>query len=236
MALTAEEHKKASQWERRLRFEYRNGMMSSERIALIQVVLGPDWLGQPAERQQKSTEDWVPVAEGIACETGGTLPSLWELEKNGHDALADAMRRRPELFAHIPRAIGKKEGKNRGKKGRPPEEWVPVAEELARENGGMLPHGKWLQKNKYQALYRAVHFYPELFAHIPQQKKERGNSPEEWVPVAEELAKQNSGVLQSAFWLRKNYKGLSMAMYKRPELFAHIPQEARVERGPTRVR
>lgn len=57
-------------------------------------------------------------------------------------------------------------------------------------------------------------------------------SIEEWVPVAERMARENGGRLQSAVWLEKNgCSGLCHAMRKHPGLFAHIEQERRNTNG-----
>jgi hypothetical protein len=63
----------------------------------------------------------------------------------------------------------------------------------------------------------------------PQAKH---RSAEEWVPVAEKLAKKMGGFLPRAAWLMSNgVSGLHSAMVKRPDLFAHIPQEVWNNRG-----
>jgi len=48
------------------------------------------------------------------------------------------------------------------------EEWVPIAEALAAEHGGVLPNRRWLTKNGYMGLDAAMKRRPELFARIPQ--------------------------------------------------------------------
>jgi hypothetical protein len=166
------------------------------------------------EKKLKNPEDWVPVAEKLAKENGGTLQCVQWLNNNGYSGLVHMLRIRPELFAHI----------KQEKIGRKPEQWVPVAEKLAKENGGTLQCGHWLDNNGYHGLYRAMKRHPELFAHIKQENK-AGKNAEEWVPIAEKLAKENGGTLQNEGWLRKNgYHGLCQVMRKHPELFAHIKQ------------
>lgn len=67
-------------------------------------------------------------------------------------------RKHPELFSHIPqdRPVQR------------PEEWVPIAEKLAAENGGQLRSIKWLRSNGYRGLSAAMSKHVALFAHIPQ--------------------------------------------------------------------
>jgi hypothetical protein len=103
------------------------------------------------------------------------------------------------------------------------EEWVVIAEELAKKNRGVLPHIGWLRHNGYVALATAMFTYPKAFAHIKQNRKKK--TVEEWVIVAEGLARKNHGVLQNAGWLdARGYSGLYQVMHAHPEAFAHIQQ------------
>lgn len=109
-----------------------------------------------------------------------------------------------------------------------PEEWVPVAEALAEEHGGVLPCGLWLRENGFSGLASSIRNRPELFEHIRQDNK-RGRTPEEWVAVAIALATEHGGTLPYGAWLRKNgYSGLYDVMRRRPGLFEHIPQVKKV--------
>jgi len=103
-----------------------------------------------------------------------------------------------------------------------PEEWVKIAENLARENGGILPNSGYLSKN-HSSLESCMSRYPKLFQHIPQKKF--FNTPEEWVKIAENLARENGGILSNTSTMRKKYAGLVSYMYSHPVLFKHIPQE-----------
>jgi hypothetical protein len=111
---------------------------------------------------KKSAGQWVPVAEKLAKENGGTLQCGHWLDNNGYSRLYRAMLRYPELFAHI---------KQENKAGKNAEEWVPIAEKLAKENGGTLQNAKWLKNNGYSGLDRAMKRHPELFAHIKQEQE-----------------------------------------------------------------
>jgi hypothetical protein len=166
------------------------------------------------EKVGKNPEEWIPIAEKLEKEHG-TLPCGAWLEKNGYSALYQAMRKRPELFAHI------KQEKKVGKK---PEEWIPIAERLEKEHG-TLPCVDWLCENGYSGLNYVMKKHPGWFAHISQESK-AGKKREEWVPIAEKLAQEHGGTLPNAFWLQKNgYRGLYRAMKSRPELFAHIKRK-----------
>jgi hypothetical protein len=106
---------------------------------------------------------------------------------------------------------------------RSPEEWVAVAEELAKRNDGVLMTVGWLHKNGYTGLVAAMRKSPGLFSHITQERAYRTH--DQWVVFAEELARTNGGLLQKAGWLYKNgYAGLYIVMRQSPFLFSHIPQ------------
>ena len=72
---------------------------------------------------------------------------------------------------------------------------------------GKIPNSTWLVANNYGALYKCLRDYPELFEHIEREKMIK--TPEEWVPIAEQLAKNNEDMLTNYSWLVKNeYNGL----------------------------
>ena len=167
----------------------------------------------PQDRKRQAAEESVPVAERLAAQNGGMLPNPRWLQQNGYGRLDHAMRKRPQLFAHI---------RQGSKKGRRPEEWVLVAKRLMKKDD-RLPSPGWLRHNGYGALNDAMRRCPEMFAHIQQEHKLR--VPEEWVSVAERLAK-TYGLLPHCGWRQRNgYQRLDAVMRKHPDLFAHIPQK-----------
>ena len=90
--------------------------------------------------------------------------------------------------------------------------------------GGILPSQTWLTRNGYSGLVAAIQKHPAAFAHIRQNWK-GGQTPEEWVPVAESLAAQHGDILPYRHWLvASGYHGLVYAMRRKPEAFAHIQQ------------
>jgi len=104
------------------------------------------------------------------------------------------------------------------------EEQVKIAEQLAKENNGILPYKAWLGKNGYSSLIHAMYECPKSFNHIKQEKMIK--SLEEQVKIAERLSKKNNGILPCGAWLIKNrYSGLNYALRKYPESFSHIKQE-----------
>ena len=109
---------------------------------------------------------------------------------------------------------------------KPPEEWVSVAEKLAKENGGLTPKVSWLRRNGYGGLTSVLYRHPEQFAHIPRENNTPEKRRKEWVAVAEKLAKENGGRLQGHAWLTRNgYGGLCSCIRAYPSLFAHVPRE-----------
>jgi len=170
---------------------------------------------QQEDKGGRTADEWVPIAERLAAQNGGTLPCGQWLRQHGHGGLAQAIYNRPELFLHVPQ---------QSEKGRTPQEWVAVAEKLAGEHGGTLPTA--LTKNGYSGLDTAIRKHPHLFSHIPQKRRQRGHSPEHWIPLAEELAKEHGGTLPAQAWLVANgYSSLENARRRRPKLFSHIPQQ-----------
>lgn len=62
----------------------------------------------------------------------------------------------------------------------------------------------------------------ELYKRVPLPPARIFRTPAEWVPVAEQLAEEHSG-LPGTGWLDQNgYSGLGRAIEKHPALFAHI--------------
>jgi len=167
-------------------------------------------------KKGRTPQEQVALAEKLAKKHGGVLPNCYWLRKNGYEGLYQIMWKYPRLFRHI---------KQESKKGRTPQEWVPIAEKLARKHGGVLPNCHWLIKNNHRGLYVAVRKHPSLFKHIKQESK-KGRTPQEQVALAEKLAKKHGGRLPHVAWLQKNgHTGLNCAMRKRPHLFKHIKQE-----------
>lgn len=103
------------------------------------------------------------------------------------------------------------------------EEYVAIAEKLAKEHAGMLPHGGWLERNGFKALALFMWRHPDGFAHIAQDKGRK--TAKEWVVFAEDLAKDSRGSLPYVGWLMAHkYFCLVQQLYLHPEAFAHIPQ------------
>jgi len=126
----------------------------------------------------------------------------------------------PEAFAHI----------QQDRKHRTLDEAVSVAECLARKHGN-LPCRHWLRHNGFSWLRDAMWAHPEAFAHI-QQDRRKYRTSDEWLSVAEGLARIH-GKLPCRHWLRHNgFIGLVTAMRRRPDLFVHIDQESKKDRTP----
>ena len=160
----------------------------------------------------------VVVAEALAKKNGGRLPAYIWLIKNGQSRLHGAMRRNPEAFAHLKQEVKQKTVA----------EHVIVAENLAKKNGGLLPHKAWLKNHRHAALLDAIYKSPEAFAHLKQEVKQK--TVAEHVIVAENLAKKNGGLLPDTKWLKNNgYGSILSRMYAHPEAFAHLKRERKTK-------
>lgn len=124
------------------------------------------------DRHLKSPEEWVVIAKEMANKNGGQLQSMQWLEKNGHTGLTQTIRKYPGLFGRVKQ-------KTIYRQHRTPEQWVSVAHELVRENGGKFPQVRWLNKHGYSGLYESMRNHPSLFAHF---KRERRSSQARVIP------------------------------------------------------
>ncbi len=163
------------------------------------------------DKMHKSTGEWVIISEQLSKEHGGVLPNYKWLEGTKYNGLNGCMRKYPENFSHV----------KQDKKLKTPEEWIVVAEYLAKEHGDILPNCRWLINNQYSGLYRCMKNNPDKFEHVKQDSKRK--TPEEWVIIAEQLSKEHGGTLPHPLWLRNNnYDGLNSCIRKYLEKFLHI--------------
>jgi hypothetical protein len=169
------------------------------------------------EKLIKILEEHVADADKLAREYNGVLPNQKWLKGNGYIGLAAMIWRHPERFAHI---------KQNSLKGKAIEEYIADAEGLAKKHDGVLPGQGWLQEHGYDGLSAMIWRHPERFAHIKQEKLYK--TVEERVTEAEKLAREYDGILPSWKWLKEHgYGGLASALYRCPEMFAHIKRMIR---------
>jgi hypothetical protein len=181
----------------------------------------PDFLQR--SKKTKTAVEWLVVAEELAVNNDGKLPSKTWLSQQVGSGIVGSIRNHPEVFAHLPQD-------REAPAGRPVEEWVSVAEQSAEDNGGKLPPQGWLKKHGYRGLCQAICKYPELFAHLPKEKT--FTSVEEWVQIAEGLAANNDGKLPNREWLRKHgYRQIIRVEQEQPEFFAHIQWEESTQKS-----
>jgi len=114
----------------------------------------------------------VALANKLAYENGGMLPTVTWLTTHGYSGLLSYIWKHPDFFRNIQRDASKKM----------PQEHVAAAEALARRYGGKLP-GSWTIVNKSGgwALYRFMRRNPDLFVHIrgaPKPEKRNGTTSE----------------------------------------------------------
>jgi len=88
----------------------------------------------------------------------------------------------------------------------------------------LLPNKAWLQKNSYGGLVRAMQLRPELFAHIPQER--RVKSPEEQLQLVMQLTENGKKPIPHSHWLQGNgYIGLYKWLLKNPEVVEKYGQD-----------
>lgn len=163
-----------------------------------------------------SSDDWIAIAEKLANDNGGKLPTYTWLRTNGYGALNKMMSYNKSLFGHLVKE------KNIGM---PSDERVAQAEKLADDNNGILPSYSWLFDNGYDALNKCISTYNTKFEHIPKESIV-DNKLKAWINVAERLTSENNNVLYSCAWLLDNgYCGLYKAMWCHPKMFSHLEQE-----------
>ena len=175
-------------------------------------------LQQDSERN--SVDEWVKIAEKLQKSNKGNLPSIHWMNRNGYSGLTSAIKKYPNKFKHI---------KLKEVNEKTPEEWVTIAENLARKNKGVLPKKTVLMKNGYGALVNSIYTYPEKFSHIKQDKR-KTKTIDEHVKFADSLAKKNGGALPNVAWLRSNgFISLITALTRYPDNFKHIKRERKIK-------
>jgi hypothetical protein len=124
----------------------------------------PEYFAHIPRRRREITSlaERVHEAEQLAAANGGTLPHQGVLRRQ-HEALRSMIIKNPEAFAHIPRQTCR----------RSTAELVKRAEEMAANNGGVLPHASAIEKIDHSlaiTLYRR----PKLFAHLQREIRSSG--------------------------------------------------------------
>jgi hypothetical protein len=168
---------------------------------------------QNLRENDRTTAEWVQLAEKLAKKNGGKLPPKACLREKGFAGLVQKLFWCPELFSHIEQQslIHSNESA------------VALAESLAKKNGGNIPTPVWLRKNNYGWLASRIRTNPDLFKHLTQVKLVR--SEEECVATAEKLAKKNGGKIPPMSWLTSNgYNWLHSRIKNHPSLFKHLSQ------------
>ena len=143
----------------------------------------------------------------------GYLPCCSWLRKNGYQSLYQMSRLHYKAFSKFPRP--ERQYRHLG-------DWLEIANKLAKKNKGKIPTVTWLLENGYSMLCRQMQKNPDAFSEIEQERHFR--RPDEWVAVAEALAKEHNG-LPNSYWLQNKengYKALDKVMRQHPKLFAHI--------------
>jgi hypothetical protein len=135
-------------------------------------------------RTYKTVAQWVAVAEKLATEHDGVLPSLNWLRNNGYKGLASCVVAHPTFFTHITQD-------STGRTYKTVAQWVSIADKLSTEHNGVLPKSQWLRNNGYSGLVDyCIEAHPEAFAHIKRAEEDLGTFADNpldssWVTVPE---------------------------------------------------
>ena len=174
---------------------------------------------------QKTLAENVRLAEKLAKDNGGLLPSRAWLNANGFVHVLSSRYKNPKAYAHLKQAkLYNTLAQN-----------VGIAEKLAKDNGGFLPSVMWLRANGFGRVADSCSStHPEAYAHIAREKSCLPLA--ETVLLAEKLAKDNGGLLPSVMWLRANgHSRITKQRYKSPKAFAHLKLEV-LKRGRYRTK
>jgi hypothetical protein len=170
----------------------------------------------PRDYGRKTDSEWVNIAEGIAADHGGTLPSPPDLHKLNHKNVVASMQRRPDLYTHISKSLPSK---------KTVEDWVCIAEKLVKKEGFTPCHAD-LKKRKLLGLAACIYKYPKSFSHLNQKLLVERKTSAEWKQLAVEIASNNNGVLPSYIALEKmGYGSINSKMYTNPSIFKGIKRE-----------
>lgn len=164
----------------------------------------------PQQTFRRAIREWVAVAERLAADNNGILPETPWMTDNGYGTLREYLYKHPDLFAHIPKPEGRFKTL---------EQHLVDAEELYRVHDGLLPNRQWLRDNGYGALDQYMHYHPESFSHFKRKRLLR--RLEEWVAIAEEVARKNGGFLPPVGYQENSMRHI---IYMHQSSFAHIPQ------------
>jgi hypothetical protein len=200
-------------WASTYRMAYRKGTLSRPTIQILEALPGWYW---HKTRFTKTPQEWVPVAEKLAAEQpDGVLPHPRLLHKLGFAQVYNALRKRPELFAHIPQA--------KVITFLTPEQWAEKALQFAAQQpDGKLPAGNWAIRSLGAGLPYNMRKFPKAFAHVP-----RRTQLEQLVMDAERIAAQQPDgkiPLKGCCPVGHIPSGLRLALKAHPKMFAHIPQ------------
>jgi hypothetical protein len=104
------------------------------------------------------------------------------------------------------------------------EDAVQDAEKLVNNNGGEVPHAKWLSQNGYNHVYKYRN-HPSLqhlkFARLRPSKL----SKEDIIKRVEKIAEDNNGILPTTTVMQKQYSSIDKYIRKHPDWFTRIPRE-----------
>ena len=165
-------------------------------------------------------DEWVEIAEHLSKNNNDKIPSFSKLTDMELHGLCIQLVRNPNKFSHL----------EREKERIYVDEWVEIAEHLAKNNNDKLPAKKVLKQEGYQQLISSIYKHKKKFNHICQEELRTRRSTSEWLVIARKRAKDNHGKLPSQKILKK--EGLeTMIKHFDKELFKGVKYEIETSRG-----
>jgi hypothetical protein len=106
----------------------------------------------------------VSIAERLAANNNGKIPTNKWLHEHGQSKLVDAMRKYQSHFDHLTQQDSLKD-------------LVQIAKKLAEENGGSLPSLKILRETGHTKLANRIQDRPDAFKDVPRRRRHHGPVP-----------------------------------------------------------
>lgn len=183
----------------------------------------------------RSVEENVDLAERLAQNNGGVLPTVSQIRRRGYHGLYFSMLRYPKMYKHLKRSTAK--DSYRAKKKNTLHRYEALAMKLCiKGTNNELPSKTALRKRGHSNLVAYILKHPESFAKFSFRETNRGYiTLQERVIQAETIAQKNGGVLPPTTVLIEKY---GIAFYKatrrHKELFEHIPKSTHDEYPSTK--
>ena len=153
-------------------------------------------------------EEYVELAEALAEENNGKLPTATWLDRNGYNSLYAYMRDHTKHFEHIRREykISLTDKPVRPiRKYKRVRDHLKTARRLVKEHG-FLPGCQWLMQNGHTDLYACINNHPEAFRNIEKKKT---------VSMVEQNEVETIGKVTTPGRIRSFFRGITKVFIRR---------------------